>query len=190
PAGPRGPMPTRRRQDREQGTTLSRLSLAALTCLSATLALCWTGNVEAANWPMWRYDANRTAASPEELPAQLHLQWVRDLPPLKPAWPDQPKMQLDSAYEPIIYHKLLYFGSSLTDSVTALDTETREEKWRFHADGPVPPVQCAILLSPGKACSTSRPTTATSTASGRTRAPWSGSSAALLRIGAFLATNG
>ena len=32
---------------------------------------------------------------------------------------------------------LLFFGSSLNDSVTALDTETGEEKWRFYTNGPV-----------------------------------------------------
>ena len=41
------------------------------------------------DWPLWRYDAQRSAASSDELPAQLHLQWVRSLPRLKPAWPDQ-----------------------------------------------------------------------------------------------------
>ena len=29
------------------------------------------------DWPMWRYDAGRRAASPEQLPAEMHLQWVR-----------------------------------------------------------------------------------------------------------------
>ncbi len=26
------------------------------------------------DWPMWRYDAGRSAASPEELPGRLYLQ--------------------------------------------------------------------------------------------------------------------
>jgi hypothetical protein len=54
------------------------------------------------DWPQWRYDAQRSAASPDELPAKLGLHWVRELPPLVPAWPDQPKMQFDAAYEPIV----------------------------------------------------------------------------------------
>ncbi len=28
------------------------------------------------DWPMWRYDANRSAASPHKLSDKLHLQWV------------------------------------------------------------------------------------------------------------------
>jgi len=41
--------------------------------LSFLLAL----SVHAADWPMWRYDASRTASSPEVLPSELHLEWER-----------------------------------------------------------------------------------------------------------------
>lgn len=86
---------------------------------------------------MYRYDAKRGAASPQELADRLHLQWVRELPVLKPAWPEQAKMQLDSVYEPIVLGKTLFVGSSRTDTLTAYDTTTGEEKWRFHAEGPI-----------------------------------------------------
>ncbi|HXG10454.1 MAG TPA: PQQ-binding-like beta-propeller repeat protein, partial [Gemmataceae bacterium] len=113
---------------------------AALGCLGLIGLLA--GPVRAADWPMWRHDAGRTAASPAALAATLHLQWVREYPPLKPAWPDQAKMQLDAVYEPVVLGKTMFVGSSRTDSVTALDTETGAEKWRYHVDGPVrfPPV--------------------------------------------------
>jgi len=91
----------------------------------------------AADWPMWRYDANRSAVSPQELPAKLHLQWVREYPPLKPAWPDEPRMEFDVAYEPVVAGNTMYFGSPRSDSLTAIDTDTGAEKWRFYADGPV-----------------------------------------------------
>lgn len=89
------------------------------------------------DWPLWRYDAQRSAASPDELPSQLELQWVRQLPRLKPAWPDQPKMQFDAAYEPIVIGQRLFVGSSYDNSVTAYDTRTGMEVWRFFAEGPV-----------------------------------------------------
>src|SRR5262249_11355207 len=89
------------------------------------------------DWPMSRHDVHRSAASPHDLPARLGLLWVRELPPLKPAWPDQPKMQFDSVYDPIVAGKTLFVASSRTASVTAYDTETGDEKWRFHTDGPV-----------------------------------------------------
>ncbi len=108
----------------------------------ALLVLCTVGlflpvPVWAADWPMWRYDAARTGASPQELPKQLHLQWVRQLPPLKPAWPDQAKMQFDAAYEPIVVGQTMYVGSSREDCVIALDTVSGTEKWRFFTNGPV-----------------------------------------------------
>ena len=74
--------------------------LASLHALAAAvvgvLALSFAGR--AADWPAHRYDAGRTAASPEVLPDGLHLQWVRHLPPLRPAWPDQTMMRFDAAY--------------------------------------------------------------------------------------------
>jgi outer membrane protein assembly factor BamB len=112
----------------------SRLAALPATLLGLLLA---APSACAADWPTWRYDANRTAASPQKLPDKLHVHWVRHYPPLKTAWPDQPKMQFDAAYEPIVLGKTLFIGSSRHDCVTALDTATGQEKWRFFADGPV-----------------------------------------------------
>lgn len=89
------------------------------------------------DWPLWRYDAQRSAASPDELPSQLRPIWMRSLPRLKPAWPDQPKMQFDAAYEPIVAGQRLFVGSPIDGSVTAFDTQSGEEIWRFFSDGPV-----------------------------------------------------
>jgi outer membrane protein assembly factor BamB len=87
---------------------------------------------------MWRYDAGRRAASPEQLPAEMHLQWVRKLAPPRPAWPkSQYKLQFDKSYEPVVAGKSIFVGSMVSDSVTAYDTETGKEKWRFYTDGPV-----------------------------------------------------
>src|SRR5262245_59675505 len=76
-------------------------------------------------------------AEAQDLAPELHLQWVRELPPLKPAWPDQARLQFDVAYQPAVRGKTLFVGSSRTDDVTAYDTETGAEKWRFSTDGPV-----------------------------------------------------
>jgi outer membrane protein assembly factor BamB len=115
---------------------MERPRLRLLWCTAASLAAC-AGVVHGADWPTWRHDAKRSAASPQELPAELHLQWVRKRPPLKPAWPDQPLMRFDVAYEPVVLGDVLFVGSSHNDSVTAIDTETGMEKWGFYADGPV-----------------------------------------------------
>ncbi len=78
-----------------------------------------------------------TATAEDDLPADLHLQWVRQLPPLKPAWPDQPKLPFDEAYEPVPVGNFVLVGSSRTDDVTAYDARSGAEVWRFQADGPV-----------------------------------------------------
>ncbi|MCP4259030.1 MAG: PQQ-binding-like beta-propeller repeat protein [Planctomycetes bacterium] len=90
------------------------------------------------DWPMWRYDAGRCASSPEELPTSMHLQWIRELAPPKPAWPkSQYRLQFDASYEPVVAGKTIFVGSMVSDSVTAYDTETGIEKWRFYTEGPV-----------------------------------------------------
>ena len=92
----------------------------------------------ASDWPMYRHDAGRTAASDEQLAAELHLQWSRQYPALIPSWLGEfPHLRFDVDYEPVVMGKTLFFGSSDDDSVTALDTETGEMQWRFYANGPV-----------------------------------------------------
>lgn len=92
---------------------------------------------EATDWPTWRFDAQRSAATPEQLPSELHLQWSRIMPALKPAWPEDPRLHFDASYEPVVAGNLAYFGSSQNDSVTAVDLKSGEVRWRFFADGPV-----------------------------------------------------
>ncbi|MBC8227990.1 PQQ-like beta-propeller repeat protein, partial [bacterium] len=99
----------------------------------------------ACDWPMWRYDANRSASSPQKLPDKLYLQWMREYPKLTQAWENplnQDLMQFDKVYEPVVHGKMLFIGSNASDKMVALDTETGEEKWAFYVDGPVrfPPV--------------------------------------------------
>lgn len=89
------------------------------------------------DWPQWRFDARRSAASPQELAPTLHLQWVRSFPLPHRAWPIQPKLEFDQIYEPIVLGKHLIVGSTRDDSVRAFHTETGEEVWQFVTDGPV-----------------------------------------------------
>jgi len=92
--------------------------------------------VSAADWPMWRHDSARSAESNEVLPDSLQLLWVRELPKLKPAFRTK-RLQFDASYEPVVLGKTMFVGSSFNDSVTALDTETGRERWRFYTAGPV-----------------------------------------------------
>lgn len=91
----------------------------------------------AEDWPTWRNNAQRTAVTSEQLPEVLHLQWSRELEPLKPAWPEDPRIQFDAHYEPVVVGETLFVGSSRNDSVRAFDLATGKQKWNFYANGPV-----------------------------------------------------
>ena len=107
-----------------------------LLCVLYTLFLICTSVSNAENWPTWRYDANRSAASPQKLPGKLHLQWIRKYPGVKPAFGSR-RLQFDAGYEPVVMGKTLFVGSPCNDSVTAIDTESGAEKWKFYTDGPI-----------------------------------------------------
>jgi outer membrane protein assembly factor BamB len=96
--------------------------------------------VGAADWPMWRADANRSAASPEELPAQLHLQWTRHYSPRVQVWDDplnHDLMSYDRIFEPVVMGERVFIGFNDTDKVVALELRTGKELWTFYTDGPV-----------------------------------------------------
>ena len=93
-------------------------------------------SLQAADWPMWRHDPGRTAATPQALPEKLELIWSRELPPLRPAY-REPRLQFDLGYEPVVAGKTLLAASSREDCVIAFDTDTGAERWRALADGPV-----------------------------------------------------
>ena len=93
---------------------------------------------EPGDWPMWRFDERRSASSPHALPDRLSLLWVRDLGPSRPAWPkSQQKLQFDVAPQPVAMGRRIFVPSNTTDSVTAYDTGSGEELWRFYAEAPV-----------------------------------------------------
>jgi outer membrane protein assembly factor BamB len=90
------------------------------------------------DWPMWRYDSARGAASPHALPAKLTRQWSRRLPRSQPAWPEtQTKLQFDAFPQPVVAGHRILVPSNATDTVTAYDTRSGHELWRFYADAPV-----------------------------------------------------
>ena len=109
--------------------------------LSACLLLAGVTKASAEDWPMWGGDAGRTGAVRTTLPDVLHLNWVRQLPPPRPAWrpqkDDGDKLQFDLAYAPVVLGDKVFVASMVTDSVTAYDLESGDLAWRYYADGPV-----------------------------------------------------
>jgi len=119
-----------------------RVTPAVATCLVLTALVVARLDAEErtdhADWPMWRYNAQRSGVSPTPLPETLHLQWVRKLPRPAPAWsPEQYKLQFDRSYEPVVMGNQIFVASMARDAVTAYDTTTGRLNWRFFCDGPV-----------------------------------------------------
>ncbi|MGM0492031.1 MAG: PQQ-binding-like beta-propeller repeat protein, partial [Armatimonadota bacterium] len=117
-----------------------RMTLLRVVSVSILLSML-ACSAMAGDWPMWRYDEQRRAASPDGLPGELHLQWVRELPEPMRAWPfqwdDAGKLAFDVSYEPVAAGTTLLVGSNVSDSITAYDTRAGSELWRFYANGPV-----------------------------------------------------
>ncbi len=119
-----------------------RRAVRALLCLSVLLVTLSASLVDVRN----RHRAPAAPPAPPSspvaqvapaLPAAPALCWERDYPPLTSAWPDQPSLQSDAVYRPVLSGSTLLVASSRTDSVTAIDAGTGAEKWRFVTDGPV-----------------------------------------------------
>ncbi|MCP5526289.1 MAG: PQQ-binding-like beta-propeller repeat protein [Verrucomicrobiales bacterium] len=97
-------------------------------------------NAIGGDWPMWRYDAGRSAASPDALPPTLHLHWERDYGSRRQVWDDplnHDLMPYDRVFEPVVLGSRLFLAFNDTDQVVALDTRSGQELWRFTADGPI-----------------------------------------------------
>ncbi|MFV2068692.1 MAG: hypothetical protein ACC645_17105, partial [Pirellulales bacterium] len=86
------------------------LCVAVLMIVSAHMIVPKAGN--AADWPMWRADAWRSGSVQAPLPAQLHLEWTRSLPPCRVAWPNETRLQFDASYEPVVVGQRMFVASS------------------------------------------------------------------------------
>lgn len=102
-----------------------------------------------ADWPMWRHDVVRSGATSEALPAELHLQWTRQLPAPMPAWPNEARLHFDASYEPVVLGSRMFVGSMVDGSLTALDAASGKELWRFYTNGPV---RLAPVAFDGQVC--------------------------------------
>lgn len=119
--------------------------VCVLWLVSAVLSLplvCVGGD-----WPTYRYDAARSACSPDALPALTQCVWSLTLPPFQPAFPNEPRQQFDRSYEPVCAAGTLVIGSPVDGSIRAFSTETGRQLWVHYADGPV---RLAPVLHDGK----------------------------------------
>jgi outer membrane protein assembly factor BamB len=104
------------------------------------------------DWPSQRGDLGRRGRSPESIDTgRLTMAWSwssRQAP--APAWPGPARwdafaklagLKAMRNYDPVFHvsagGESIYFGSSSDDAVRCLDAATGEERWVFHAGGPV-----------------------------------------------------
>ena len=112
-----------------------------------SVVFLWIGcsSLRAADWPMWRYDAEHRAASPENLPDDLQHHWTLKLSSREQVWDDplnHDLMPYDRVFEPIVLGTRMFVTFNDSDKVVAYNTADGSESWSFYTDGPVrlPPV--------------------------------------------------
>ncbi len=109
----------------------------ALACLPPC-----PGGEKVSGWPTYRHDIARAGASGETVRPPLALNWVflpGERP--RPAWPmpaeEPPRMHEDNAFHVVSAGGLAFFGSSVDDSVYAVEAASGKIRWRFRTEGPV-----------------------------------------------------
>ena len=92
------------------------------------------------DWPQWRYDAQRTNASANELPADYSMLWEKRFSPRTQAWDDPLNLDLmtfDKQFEPIVLDGKLYLTFNDECKLVAVDVHTGQVMWTFYAEGPI-----------------------------------------------------
>lgn len=120
------------------GMTARHRIIAIAASLLLRLALPGLGT--AGDWPMWRHDALHSAATPENLPDSLHLEWTRQYAARVPVWDDplnQDLMPYDRVFEPVVLGHRMFLGFNDSDKLVALDTRSGRVVWTFYSDGPI-----------------------------------------------------
>ncbi|TWT84112.1 Serine/threonine-protein kinase AfsK [Planctomycetes bacterium CA13] len=106
----------------------------------AVFALIASSAMAAEDWPMWRFDAERSAASPNEIAGDLVLLWEQHFPRRQQAWDDPLNLDLmtyDRIFEPIVSNGRVFIGFNDADKLLALDADTGMPLWTFYTEAPV-----------------------------------------------------
>lgn len=120
---------------------MKNFKLARLLLLGLWIILgCHRAVVAAEDWPMWRADSNRSAATSNTVPESVDLLWTVDMGARTQAWDDPLNLDLmtyDRAFEPIVLGSRMFLGFNDQSKLVALDTTTGEKLWTFFTEGPV-----------------------------------------------------
>ncbi len=105
----------------------------------------------ATDWPTYRGDIGRTAATPAKLRFPLYRKWMHTPShPPRPAWPApargsywqqltkiEPRITEDQTFHPILADNRLFYASSSDDHLHCLHLETGAKLWSLATDGPL-----------------------------------------------------
>ncbi|MFA5192938.1 MAG: hypothetical protein WC740_19690, partial [Verrucomicrobiia bacterium] len=67
----------------------------------------------------------------------MELQWVYRSATPRPAWPSSARITYDFAHQPILMGETVVLGSTVDNSVVALDATNGQTRWKFFTGGPV-----------------------------------------------------
>ncbi len=124
----------------------SQANARTYAAFAAVLCIVLIGSLEGqaigADWPTYRCNVARNAATTERIGSALSLQWTfSPIQPPKPAWPtpgeEMPRMHTDNAFHVAMADGCAFFGSSITNDVRAIDAASGDIRWTFFTEGPV-----------------------------------------------------
>ena len=111
------------------------------TCCALLALIALSPVCRAEDWPCFRKDERRSAATSEQLAFPLAATWVHRGAAPRPAWPEPGRtanwFDFDYANQPVAAGGLVVFGSSAEDTVVALKAADGQIAWTFTADAPV-----------------------------------------------------
>ena len=107
-------------------TKTSRCDRPVLVSVALLLSSMLWASAQAGQWSTYRANPMRSGEIEETVGPALSLHW-KYLPvhPPKPAWPmpseEMPRMHSDNAYHTVVADGVVYWGSSVTNKVYAVD---------------------------------------------------------------------